>query len=174
MNETTIKREKDNLRTSNEHFDKLLKICLILGIIIISGFIIYYVLTPEPGFVSLGILNSEKEAEDYPNNATVEQNISFYVTVENHMNRKFSFRIEILTGNKNTLVGSSCSINATSYYNTTKITLLDKEFWISNMLNVSFSLPGEDKRIFIELWQISSSGIEKCFSLVFLWLNILP
>ncbi|KKK92065.1 hypothetical protein LCGC14_2706660 [marine sediment metagenome] len=52
--------EKSNLRKSYMQFEVLLKISLIIGILIVSGFIIYYILTPEPGYVTLGILNEDK------------------------------------------------------------------------------------------------------------------
>ncbi len=39
--------EKNNLKKSYKQFGILLKISLIIGIVIISGFIIYYILTPE-------------------------------------------------------------------------------------------------------------------------------
>ena len=176
MSESTKVDEKGSNRQSKKQFDFLLKICLIIGIIIVSGFIIYYIITPEPGYVHLGILNSEKKAENYPTNATVGQNISFYITVENQMKREFSFRAEILTGddNNNTILSSSGSINATSYFNTTKITLSHNQFWISEMLNVSFYLQGANQTIIVEIWEIPSSGMEKYFDMVYLWLIILP
>ena len=158
----------------NKEFEKLVKISLIIGIIIVLGFVIYYLANPEPGYVTFGILNSEKKAENYPTNATVGQNVSFYVTVYNQMERDFTFRIEILKGNEKTVILPSCSINAISYYNTTSITLLDQKFWISEMLNVSFSQPGPNQRIIIELWEITSSGREHCFDVLYMWLTILP
>jgi len=174
MNEKSKNNEKKNLNRSYKQFEILLKVCLVIGIIIISGFIIYYIFTPEPGYVTLGILNGDKKAEDYPTSATVNETISFYVNVGNYLNRDFSFRVEILKGDNKTIVLPSCSINATSYYNTTKITLLHKRFWISKMLNISFSQPGANQRIIAELWEIPASGIEKCFNVVYLWLTILP
>ena len=174
MNKISKKNEKEDLRISNKHFESLLRISLIIGIIVISGFIIYYLVRPEPGFVTHGILNSEKKAENYPTNATVGQNISFYVTVENQMNREFSFRVEILKGDNKTILSSSGSINATSYFNTTKITLLNNQFWMSEMLNISFSQPGANQKIIVELWEIKNSGIAKIFNNLHLRLNILP
>ncbi len=90
------------------------------------------------------------------------------------MNRDFSFRVEILKGDNKTVVSSSGSINATSYFNTSKITLLHNQIWMSEMLNISFSQPGADQRIIVELSEIKNSGIEKFFSNLYLWLNILP
>jgi len=174
MKRNDSKKEKTKLSESYKEFGKIVTISLIIGIIVISGFIIYNLLNPEPGFVTLGILNSEKRAENYPTNAMVGQNISFYITVENHMKRDFSFRLEILRGDHKTVLTPSGSINATSYYNTTKITLVHKQFWMSEMLNVSFSQPGPNQKIIAELWEIHSSGIEEYFNMVYLWLTIFP
>jgi len=172
MSDGTIVDEMRKNRQSKKQFDFLLKICLIIGIIVVSGFIIFYIIKPEPGYVHLGILNSEKKAENYPTNASVGQNISFYITVENQMKREFSFRAEILKGDNNTILTSSGSINATSYFNTTKITLSHNQFWISEILNVSFSQPGADQTIIVEIWEIPSSGMEKYFDMLWLRLNI--
>ncbi len=175
MTESTKIDKKGSNRQSKKQFDLLLKICLIIGIIVVSGFILYYIFKPKPGYLHLGILNSEKKAENYPTNATVSQNISFYITVENQMKREFSFRAEILKGDiNNTNLTTSGSINATSYFNTTKITLAHNQFWISEMLNVSFSLQGANQTIIVEIWEIPSSGMEKYFDMVYLWLIILP
>ncbi|KKN27793.1 hypothetical protein LCGC14_0860970 [marine sediment metagenome] len=166
--------EKNNLKKSYKQFEILLKISLIIGIVIVSGFIIYYILTPEPGYVTFGLLNEDKKAQNYPTSAVVNETIFFYVNVGNYMNRDFSFRVEILKGDNKTVVSSSGSINATSYFNTSKITLLHNQIWMSEMLNISFSQPGADQRIIVELSEIKNSGIEKFFSNLYLWLNILP
>ena len=171
MNEINKRNEKKDLTVSNKHFEKLLKICLIIGIVIVSGFIIYYILTPESGYATLGILNEEQKAENYPTEAIVNETISFYVTVENQMEREFSFRIEILKGDNNTIVNSSGSINSLSYFNTTKTTLLHNQFWMSDMLNISFSQPGAKQRVIVELWEIKGE-IEVFYNNVYLWLNI--
>ena len=164
--------EKNNLKKSYKQFGILLKISLIIGIIIVSGFIIYYILTPEPGYITLGILNEDKRAENYPTEASVNETIFFYVNVGNYMNRDYSFRVEILKGDNKTVVLSSGSINATSYFNTSKITLLHNQIWMSEMLNISFSQPGAKQRIIVEIWEILNSGIEKYFSNLYIWLNV--
>ena len=163
--------EKTNLKNSNKQFEIILKICLIIGIIIISGFIFYYISTPEPGYVTFGILNENQKAEDYPTEAFVNESVFFYVTVGNHLNRDFSFRIEILKGNNETIVNSSGSFNALSYYNTTKTSLLHNQFWISNKLNISFSQPGAKQRIIVELWEIKDER-EVYYNNLYMWLNI--
>jgi uncharacterized membrane protein len=73
----------ENLKVSNNHFEKLLKISLILGIIVVSGFIIYFILTPEPGFITFGILNENQEAGNYQTEAAANETVSFFLTVGN-------------------------------------------------------------------------------------------
>jgi uncharacterized membrane protein len=162
----------ENLKNEKQ-FEKLVKISIIIGILVVTGFIIYYLLTPEPGFVVLGLLNEEKKAENYPTEVKVGENVSFYVSVENYMNRDFEFRVEILLGDNDTILSSTePAKNASSYYNTTQVTLKHNEKWISEMLNVSFSQPGADQRIIIELWEIVNSITEKFYNNLWLWLNV--
>lgn len=119
--------------------DKLLRFLLIIGTIAISGFTTYYLLKPEPGSVILGILNSVKKVDDYPAQSMIAEKISFYMTVGIYLNRGFQFSLEILRGNKDTILNSTGSYNAESFFNTTTETLAHSESWMSNMLNVSFS-----------------------------------
>ncbi len=164
--------ELSNLKKNYKEFENILKILLIIGIIIISGFIIYALLTPEPGYCYLGILNSDKKAENYPTNAAVNESITFYVSVGNYLNRDFSFHIEILKGNNDTILGSSPSLNATSFVNSSIITLPHSVDWISSAFNASFSETGTNQIIIAELWENPSVGIRRFYDVVFLRLNI--
>jgi uncharacterized membrane protein len=165
-------KEKKEVLSSYKEFDKILRILLIIGIIIVSGFIIYAVLTPKPGYITFGLLNSDKKAEDYPTNAATGENVSFYVSVGNYLNRDFLFRIEILKGNNNTIIGSSGSSNATSFINSSTIELQHGDVWISNEFNVSFSQPGNNQIIIAELWETSISPNDKFWEILTMHLNI--
>ena len=163
---------ESNLKKKYLYFDKLLRIFLIIGIIVISGFIIFNLSNPEPGYTTFGILNSEEEAGNYPTSVRVNENISFYLTVGNYLKRDFSFRIEILKGNNDTLLSSIIpSINSTSHLNTTEIALQHTENWISGVFNVSFSLVGTNQIIIAELWEIDKSSFEEQF-INALWLKL--
>ena len=166
------KEGKKKVISSYEEFDKLLKILLIIGIIVVSGFIIYAVLTPKPGYITFGFLNSDKKAEDYPMNATIGENVPFYVSVGNYLNRDFLFRIEILKGNNNTIIGASGSSNATSFINSSIIELQHGDVWISNEFNVSFSLPGNNQIIIAELWETSIGPNDRFWEILTMHLNI--
>ncbi|MFX0020917.1 MAG: hypothetical protein ACFE9S_01225 [Candidatus Hermodarchaeota archaeon] len=161
----------DKLRVQNKHFEKLLKICLILGIIVVSGFIIYFILTPEPGFVSYGILNENQEAGNYQTEATINETISFYLTVGNHLDREFEFRFKIKKGNKYSLLSSNTPSNGTLYQTIGNFSLDPNQIQIYGEYNISFSDVGENQIIITELWQIKH-GIEEFFIVEYLRLNI--
>ena len=165
-------KDLNSLRKNYKEFNKILKILLIIGIIIISGFIIYALLTPKPGYFYLGILNSDRKAENYPTNAAVDENITFYVSVGNYLNRDFSFHIEILKGNNDTILGPSPSINAISFVNSSLITLPHSVDWISSAFNVFFPTAGTNQIIIAELWENPSVGIRRFCDVVYLKLNI--
>ena len=172
MSRLNERQDSSKLNRNYKEFDKLLKLLLIIGIIIISGFIIYAFLTPKPGYWYLGILNSDKKAENYPTNAAVDENITFYISVGNYLNRDFSFHIEILKGDNDTVLGSSPSLDATSFLNSSTITLLHRAEWISKAFNVSFSQSGSNQSIIAELWEIPSVGVRRFYDVVYIRLNV--
>jgi uncharacterized membrane protein len=171
MNEILKKDENKDSTASNKQFEKLLKLCLIIGIVVVSGFIVYYLLTPEPGYVTFGILNENQEAENYPTEASANETIYFYLTVGNYFDRDFIFQIKIKKGNNNTVKSSSTPSNGTLDFTIGNFTLRRNLNWISPKLNVSFSELGENQIIITELWQIENE-IEKYYFILWLQLNI--
>ena len=165
-------KENNRIKKYFKGFDKILAVLLIIGIIVISGFILYSFFTPEPGYITLGLLNSEKKADNYPTNATIGENVSFYITVGNYLNRDFSFRIEILTGNNDTEIGSSGSSNATSFMNSSTTFLSHGKNWISNEFNVSFWETGYNKIVIAELWETNIGLNDKYWEIVTMHLNV--
>lgn len=164
--------ENINVKKNYKEFDKVLAVLLIIGIIVISGFIIYAVITPEPGYITFGVLNSDKKAESYPTNTTVGENVTFYISVGNYLNRDFSFRVEILMGNNETEIGSFGSLNATSVMNSSTTKLSHGENWISNEFNVKFSDPGYNQTIIAELWETNIGPDDKFWEVLTMHLNV--
>jgi len=172
MSESVKSEENRDLELSKQTFDKILKICLIAGIIFVSGFIIYYILNPEPGYVTFGLLNSEQKAENYPTNASVNEEIEFYVLVENHLGGDFTFRLKIKKGDNQTIMSpDSETRNAELNHTTDPIFLVNEQRWISNF-TVSFLTIGANQTIIVELWQITNSIDEKFYDVLWLRLNI--
>ncbi len=169
MSDSNQKKE-NNQDLSNIHLDKLLKICLIIGIVIVSSFIIYYLLNPEPGNVTFGILNKDKEAENYQEVASVNETISFYLSVGNNLDREFKFKFKIKKGDNNTVMSSSGS-NGSLYLTLGNFTLPHNTNKLYGEYNISFSETGVNQIIIAELWQIKNE-VEEFFNIMFLRLNI--
>lgn len=160
------------LEKDNKYFDKLVTLLLLIGIIVISGFLLYSILNPEPGDVSFGILNSEKEAGNYPTSVELGNNISFFLTVNNYFNREFSFRIELLISNDTVITLPSNRLYARSILNTSTLTLHRYSNWVSNRFDVSFTEPGDNQTIIAELWEINDDFPGKFFTSLYLRLNV--
>ncbi len=157
---------------SKKAFEKLVTISLVIGIIIVSGFIAFFIVNREPGYVGFGLLNSNKLAEDYPTDAKINENIEFYVTVENQLEKDFTFFLRILKGNNNTLMSPEGSSNTEMVFRTSNYHLEHNQSWISEKLFVSFSTSGYNQTIIVELWQFMEQLDENFYALLFLKLHI--
>ena len=168
-----MKSEKPKIRRIQEklEFDKLLKLLLIFGIIIVAGFILYHILKPKSGYITFGILNSDMSADDYPINTSVGENISFYIFIGNHLDRDLNIRVEILTGDNNTYLALNQPSNGSSYLNITSNILKNFE-WISSLINVSFSESGINRLIIAELWIINVNFSEIFYNSLYMRLNV--
>ena len=155
-------KSKLRLELSYKHFQKIVTVCLLIGIIIVSGFIIYYVFTPKEGSISLGILNENKVAEDPPKNLTIGENVTFYISVLNNLNRDAEFKIYVLKGNNDTSNeyhhnDSGAIIN----YTIPDVIIKNGKEWLSDPQNMSFYELGENHMVIVELWEILSDDTEK-------------
>ena len=178
MSEDIKSKKKSTLNNSNKQFEKLLTVCLLFGIIVVGIFVIYYILTPEEGFVMFGYLHQdpstgEWEAENYQVNASVGQEINFSIEVVNYLKRDFTFRVKILKGDNNTdnLLHSPDS-GAILNFTTTNITLSHGQLWNSGKLNITFYDIGENQMIIMELWQILAVNEEAYWDHIWMRLNI--
>ncbi|MFX1275226.1 MAG: DUF1616 domain-containing protein [Promethearchaeota archaeon] len=163
---------KLNLDISNKHFQKIVTASLLIGIITVFGFIIYYNFTPEEGFVIFGILNENQEAENYPTNATVRENVSFFISVENYLYTQFSFNIIIRTGDNTTVLNAS---GGNGVYNKTvplsPVILNPGQSWMSDNLSISFWNTNNNPKIIIfELWEVLPTP--RIYNILWLRLNI--
>ncbi|TFG08825.1 MAG: DUF1616 domain-containing protein [Promethearchaeota archaeon] len=169
MNEKDNSGEKVEKELSNKQFQKLLKFSLLFGIIIVSGFIIYYTFTPEEGYIGFGILNEDQKAEDYPEHAAVNESIDFYITVDNHLDHDFTFKLILLKGDEDTKLSSSGSSHANKTDTTDKKTLKPEKEWMSEELTVSFAQNGS-RIIIVELYKYNEDNSREFWDI--LWLRI--
>jgi hypothetical protein len=75
--------KKKSENNSKNQFARIVKISLLIGICVVSGFIIYYSLTPEPGYIYFGVLENGEELENYTIDAKIDEPINFSVIVGN-------------------------------------------------------------------------------------------
>ena len=170
MSEGIKKKKKSTLDRSNKQFEKLLTVCLLFGIIVVGVFIIYYIATPEEGFVLFGILNEDQKAENYRTDAVVGENISFFMSVENYLDRDFTFKINVLKGDNNTVLNATGG-NGVLNFTTSEVTLKHGETWMSDNSSISFWEVGENHIIIFELWEVSLPS-DKIYTILWLRLNI--
>ena len=178
MSEGVKNKKKSILTESNKQFEKLLAACLLIGIIVVGAFLIYYILTPEEGFVIFGYLHQdpetgEWEVGDYQINASVGKEINFSIEVINYLKRDFTFRVKILTGDNDT-DNLKHSPESGSILNQTigNITLSYGESWNSGRLNITFYDMGENRMIIMELWQILAVNEEAYWDHLWMRVNI--
>ena len=172
MNIKATKNEKTEIELSTIQFQRLLRFSLIFGIIIVSGFIVYYVLVPEEGYVGFGILNDDKKAEDYPTTAKMNQSIYFYITVENELDHDFTFKLIILQGDEDTKLSSEGSKHANKTFTTDKEKLNPSEDWMSKKLSVSFPYNGTEQVLIVELWKYNEDNSREFWDILWLRLDI--
>ena len=172
MSRNDTRKDESELELSYMQFQKLLRFSLIFGIIIVSGFITYYLLFPEEGYIGFGILNEDERAEDYPTTAKVNQSIYFYVTVENQLDHDFTFKVIILLGNEDTKLSPEGSKHANKTSTTDKETLKPSEDWESDKLSVSFPYNGTDQVLVVELWKYNQDNSREFWDILWLRLDI--
>ena len=139
---------------------KITRIVLLVGIIVVAGAMVYTLTRPEEEDVLFFVLNEDQVMKDFPVNTTVDQPVSLHAYVDNHLQRTTEFCVQIYRGNENLSINSSIGMennsNAKYLFNHTK-TLENEDSWITPMINVSFSSPG-NQTILLELWVKTDFG----------------
>ena len=143
--------------------EKITKIVLIAGIIIISGAMIYAFTKTEEPDVLFFVLNENQELKDFQTNSTVGENVSVYAFIENHLGYSENFSVRVYRGNANLSVnvsiGVSENVNAAYLFNYT-YTIEHEQTKISDMINVPFYEAGLNQTILLELWINADNGWE--------------
>ncbi len=172
MSERKKKEVDVDLLKSTKRFENIVRVCILAGIIVVSGFIIYYVLLPQQSYVTFGLLNANEEAENYQTQARVGEDIDFYATVNNYLGSDFTFRLKIYKGDNNTVLTSSGSNNAVLNKTSAKVTIVNNQKWKSEKQTISFFQIGSNQTIIVELWQYTDATTEQFYDILWQRLNI--
>ncbi len=172
MSEKEKSQDKVEIEKNFKQIQKLITVFLLIGIIVVSGFVVYYFLTREPPHVSFGILNENKKAEDYPTQVTVFEDIDFYVTVDNYLDRPFTFELEVSKGDEDTKLSSKGAEHTEKNFTTDEETLKVNEEWMSEELTISFTEAGDDQLLIVELYEIQEDGGKEFWDILYLRIDV--
>jgi uncharacterized membrane protein len=136
-----------SLKDNPKGFVVAVVVALLIASILVG---VYYVLLKptQEGYMTIYLLDSQKQAIDYPERVVngVNSTFSVYVEVENHMGNATDCEV---------LVKVTQNINPTPPINVTPTetftaTVQDKETW-ENTATITLNQPG-DYMVFFELW----------------------
>lgn len=171
----SITMSKENLIKSNSQNGKnlvsIIRLILIVGIILTSLFIIYIVINPEPGYVSIGVLNSDKKSENYPTEVNAGDSVTLYATVGNYMGENLTFSIYVLKGDHTTQFDENSGSDGALIRKLSIVTLQHGEEWESDAQVISFLSPGSNQVVIFELWKIVNEK-ETFHDVVFIRLDV--
>ncbi len=139
---------------------KITRIVLLVGIIVVAGAMAYTLTRPEEEDVLFFVLNEDQVMKDFPVNITVDHPVSLHAYVDNHLQRTAEFCVRVYRGGVNFSINSSIGVDGNSnaeYLNNQTRILENEESWTTSMINVSFSSPG-NQTILLELWVKTDFG----------------
>lgn len=148
-------------KPSAPELEKITRIVLIIGIISVSGAIIYTLTLPEEEDLLFFVLNEDQALRDYPTNSTVDESLILYTFIQNSLGEPYNFTVNVFLCENTTIIDPQQSLfqnpHAEFYINQSKL-LDNKEEWISNPFSIEFDTPGQNQIIGFELW-IYEEGI---------------
>lgn len=148
-------KKSENIHLPDLSLEKITRIVLIIGILSVSGAIIYTLTLPEEEDILFFLLNEEQMLRDYPTNSSIGNPVTIHLYVQNMMKDAKEFQINIFRGKNSTFIDPDISVfsnpNATHLLNQ-NISLKHAEEWISDPITVIFPELGENQLIICELW----------------------
>jgi uncharacterized membrane protein len=142
----------DSKESKDSNMEYTTRAILILGILIVSGFIIYDVTKPSEEYVLFSVLNQDMELGDYPSHLIVGQKINFYFYVENHLAETTEFNVKIYIGNSSSSINPKLGISNAQFLGNYSKMVVEGENWTSSQIEYQFQTTGS-QFIGLELWQ---------------------
>lgn len=153
-----ISNEKEN---ENQQIEKIVKVILIAGIIILVPFILFTSNRRDPPHFIFGYLNENKKMGDYPTEAQIGVDIILHFFVSSFWSETTDIQVRHIVGkNTTTSLTSKGSLNGTSIKNFSYIIDVS-ERWESEPVITSFvEVLGSNEHylIIFELWINQDSG----------------
>jgi uncharacterized membrane protein len=142
--------------SSEINLEKTTRGVLIVGILVVSGFIAYNLLKPNEEYVLFALLNEDMELGNYNSHLQPGNSTSLYFYLENHMQRTTEFNVRMYQGNESSYIKPSQGIlNATLIGNFTH-TLENNANWTS-FQTVRFDQTGM-QFVGFEVYKLTNNG----------------
>jgi uncharacterized membrane protein len=139
------------------NLEKTTRVILIVGIIIVSSFIIYDITRPNEQFVLFSVLNQDEQLGNYPTQLHIGESITFYFYIENHLQRTAEFNVRMYLGNETSIILPTTGIANASLIGNYTQTLENNNNWTTNALSYTFDQVGV-QFIGLELYEKSTNG----------------
>jgi uncharacterized membrane protein len=162
---TKLKREIEHKE------EKIILLAIIIAIIIVSGMLIYSLLTiKEEKFSYIGLLDENKTTSDYPD--VVYNSTPFYLWVDigNYEGNLNLYMVNITLGNVNTTINKTNPSGSTALFLKNYLAILENENTRMIQINLSINLLQNNSRLIFELWIFNSIG--RNFDYMGLWTQI--
>ena len=160
------------LKRENKHREeKIILIAIVVAIIIVSGMLIYSLLTIKQEKISyIGLLDENKTTSDYPD--VVYNNTPFYLWVDigNYEGNLNLYMVNITLGDDNTIINKTSPSGSTALFLKNYIAILENEHTRMIHINLSIDLLKNNSRLIFELWTFNNIG--RNFEYMGLWTQI--
>ena len=153
---------------------KITRVILIVGILGISGAIIYTLSLPEEEDLLFFLLNENQSMSDYPTNVTVNGSLTFYIYIHNMRLEDHEYQVNCYQGDLNGTIDPMKSVANNQDFVQIASQTTDLNYtqeWISNPFDIIFQEIGNDQRLVFELW-VNRDGVWEFIPDYVLTLNI--
>ncbi len=168
MEKKVRRTSKDTNSVSDRDAEKTITVTILVAILILSGLLVYLAFEPvqkEP-FTAIYLLDSEKQAENFPETVVLGENSTFslWVGVENQNDTTGDYSVYLKMDDGNSPVNPSSAELVESF----EKNLLDKEVWEFQVM-ISIDQLGSHRIIF-ELWAFN--GTKNDFDYTGNWVSL--
>ncbi|MBD3230479.1 MAG: DUF1616 domain-containing protein [Candidatus Lokiarchaeota archaeon] len=169
MKLTKLKRENEN------RDEKIILSAIIVAIIVVSGMLIYSLLTiEEEKFSYIGILDENKTTSNYPD--VVYNNTPFFLWIDigNYEGNLNLYLVNLTLGNVNSTINKTHPSGSSAMYLKSYYCILENDHSKMIHANLSINLIANNSRLIFELWtfNLNNDKFEYMGIWAQIWINI--
>ena len=134
---------------------KITRVILIVGILGVSGAIIYTISQPEEEDLLFFLLNENQSMGNYPTNVSVDVPRTLYIYIQNMRLEDHEYLIKCYQSDSNGTIDPMQSVSNNQDFvqiASQSVDLNYTEEFISDPFDIIFQEPGNDQKLVFELW----------------------